>query len=158
MTEAEFAELPHRLPALKQWVADVESALIEYARRHGLPGWKLVHGDGRTAWIKPDDAAAALMAEHDFAEAEAFEKPKPVSPAQARDKLAARLKAEADAAGRKLTKKAATAEARARLAALTYTPPSSSGPQLVPDSDCRPAIGAPGADFANAPLPPPIED
>jgi hypothetical protein len=136
---------------LEQWVADVKDAGAAYARRGELPGWKLVQADGRTAWTNAE-AAAALLRDFGLDDEQVYQPRVPVTPATARDMIAERLHAEAKAAGRKLTKKDATADARTALAPVTFTPPSSSGPRLVPESDPRPALGAPGADFAHAPI------
>jgi hypothetical protein len=157
ITPAELGALLHKIPMAKQALHDIEEAAHAAIRAGGLPGWKEVPTRPTTRWRDPAVAEGMLIMDIGLPEDAIYQPREILSPAQARDAVRDKLHAERmavydatpgspKAKGKKPTKKDAEADARIALADLTFT--SSSGTNLVPDEDSRPALPNATEEFA----------
>ena len=140
MTPRQVAHALGMADMLDGFLRDLRAAATAEISRGGtVPGWKLVPTKPSQSWRDDAEADAALEDLHGFGD-ERYRPRSVISPAKARTALAARLPG---------TRKAATEAARARLADLIVT--ASSGVNLAPDADARPALPAAGAEFMALP-------
>lgn len=161
MTSQDIGRILDKADMLDGFLRDVRAAATaEISRGGSIPGWKLVPTRPSQSWRDDAEADAALEDLHGFGE-ERYRPRAVISPAQARDALADRIHANAlddwmehrdvnpGTKLRKPPKSLATEAARARLADLIVT--ASSGVNLAPDADARPALPAAGAEFLALP-------
>jgi hypothetical protein len=142
LTPEERAGVMNRAEEIKAFLNSVRDVCLA----ESTPGWKRVPTRPQQEWLDPIEAAETLAAVH---EVEAWKPRVPVSPAQARGLVAAKIHVEAAGRKPKLTKKAAEDQARVALAPLISS--SSSGWTLAPDNDPRPALVGGGAEFSVLP-------
>ena len=158
LTPDQLSGLLHRIGQARQALHDIEEAGRAAIRDGGLPGWKEVPTRPTTRWRDPAMAEGMLVMDIGLDEAAIYQPRELLSPAGARGVLRDKLHAERLEAwtalpgaprskGKKPTKKDAEADARDALASLTFS--SSSGTNLVPDEDDRPAIESAADEFAD---------
>ncbi len=104
---------------LRKWLAAVEERVFRLAKGNGIPGWKIVNGQGNRAWVDTDAAVRAVEA----LGADPYKK-SPVSPAEAARRVA------------KATDMTHAAAAR-YMSMWTQRPTTET---LARDSDARPAV------------------